>query len=273
MERKRTHGAELKEASEGHVVAVIATFGVKDHDGDITLPGAFGQQDVPMVYGHDWGSVPIGKGVVREDGNVALFDGQFNMDIQRGEEAFRSVKFMGGLQEWSYGFSVNEGGAQRKSDARYLQPTPEGKAGLTVHETSPVLVGAGIGTGTVLVKNRENTLNLIEALAQNGDEAAKAFIAQVAKEADEAAKLKAVDHATQVLAQVEALASRAEDIKRLREEKDGTLGTEFVNRLAAVKDRLDELLTSVEVKENVSPLRAEFLRYQQTLAHQNGVAV
>jgi hypothetical protein len=50
---------------KGAVRAIISTMNVVDHDGDLVLPGAFGQQRVIIsAYGHgSWqGALPVGKG-------------------------------------------------------------------------------------------------------------------------------------------------------------------------------------------------------------------
>jgi hypothetical protein len=262
MERKIVRG-EIKEAAEGategRVVARIATFNAKDADGDITLPGAFGEQTVPMVYGHDWLSMPIGKGRIYEEGDSAIFDGQFNLDIEAGREAFASVKFMGDLQEWSYGYEVKD--YEMTKDARILKS-------LGVKEASPVLVGAGSDTQTLLVKSRDNTMNLIEVLANNGDEAAKDYLEAIEAEGDKDDGLKFAEEVERAVVTLERLASRAEEIKSLREEKGGNLGGESVDGLTKVNDRIGVLLTSVEA--GPVDVDAEFLHYQETMARVNG---
>ena len=59
-------GLTVKAADKGEVSAVFSTFGVIDHDGDITLPGAIkdGTEVVISSYGHEshWGALPVGKG-------------------------------------------------------------------------------------------------------------------------------------------------------------------------------------------------------------------
>ncbi len=262
MERKTVRG-EVKEAAEGAtegmVVARIATFNVKDLDGDVTLPGAFGTQEIPMVYGHDWMSVPIGKGRIYEEGNEALFDGQFNLQIDAGRDAFESVKFMGNLQEWSYGYEVKD--SDRTNEGRILKK-------LIVKEASPVLVGAGIDTGTLLVKSRDNTMNLIEVLANNGDEAAKLYLVAIEAEADKDEGMKFAEEVERAVVTLERLASRAEEIKTLREKNGGTLGSESVDGLTKVTDRIATLVASVEV--GPVDVDAAFLRYQKTMARVNG---
>jgi len=145
--------ARIKQMDErGHGTAVFATFGVVDSDGDITEPGAFGEQHVKILPTHDWSSVPLGKGITREEGDQALVDFQLNLDTQAGRDWHSALRFDlehgQPLQEWSYGFSIKEADHE----------TREGQAvqvlrALNVHEVSPVVLGAGMGTGTVAIKS------------------------------------------------------------------------------------------------------------------------
>ena len=144
---------ELKDADEGIVTARFATLGVKDLDGDLTEPGAFGEQRVKVSsFGHgSWmGELPVGVGTVREEKGDALADLQFFMDTTHGRDHFETVKGLGDLGEWSYGFNVLEEAAPSE-DQKQLGIVRILKK-LEVTEVSPVLKGAGIGTGTVAVK-------------------------------------------------------------------------------------------------------------------------
>ncbi len=152
MERKALQ-VEIKDNEKGIVHAVIARMEVKDHDGDWTLPDAFGRQDVRVsAYNHgSWaGELPVGKGSITEKDGEAIADLSFFMGTTDGREHFEVVKAMGELQEWSYGFDVVETGEltdelEQKGVRRVIKK-------VKVHEVSPVLLGAGIGTRTVAVK-------------------------------------------------------------------------------------------------------------------------
>lgn len=138
------------DGQEGDVVAVIATFDVVDSDGDVTLPTAFTDgQPLPLVWSHDW-SKPVGKGVVRIEPNRAIFDGRFFLDTQTGLEAYRTVKAMGDLQEFSWGFRIikSEPGDFDGRRVRFIQQAE-------VFEASPVLVGANRETGLISIKAGE----------------------------------------------------------------------------------------------------------------------
>lgn len=157
LEMKSFGPFEIKSEDKGEVVAVVATLGVVDKDGDVILPGAFppGGSKVKLSgYGHDVvteGKAPVGKGVVYEQDGRAIFQGNFFMSTQRGREAFHTTKELGAEGEWSFGFPK----AVKTGDLTDEWRTKGAKrviAGLTPIEASPVFVGAGWGTGTLLTK-------------------------------------------------------------------------------------------------------------------------
>lgn len=141
----------LKVADTGYIEAAFAQLNVVDHDGDVTLPGAFPAKEVPMsAYGHtSWeGALPVGKGSISEDGEWAVFTGQFFMDTTHGRDAFETVKGLGPLAQFSYGYNVldSERGMRDGKAVRMLKS-------LDPFEVSPVLMGAGLGTHTRAIKS------------------------------------------------------------------------------------------------------------------------
>lgn len=150
LERKGFAAAEFKLDEQGAIQLAFSQLGVIDRDGDVTLPGAIPTKDVPMsAYGHtSWeGALPTGKGSIREEGGWGIFTGQFLMETDQGRNAYHTVKAMGPLQEWSYGYNPVDYsyGEQDGKNVRLLKR-------LDVFEVSPVLVGAGIGTHTRSLK-------------------------------------------------------------------------------------------------------------------------
>lgn len=151
-DRKSLAPIEFKLSEEGEVTVAFSRFNVIDRDGDVTFPGAFSAgKAVPMSdYGHtSWsGAKPVGKGVISETGDLGIFTGAFFMETDQGRNAHATVKAMGDLQEWSYAYKILDGGpgtfdGKRVRELRKLDPM----------EVSPVLLGAGIGTGTLAIKN------------------------------------------------------------------------------------------------------------------------
>ena len=148
---KTLHG--LKVTSEGKVSAVIATLNTKDHDGDVTLAGAFGTQSVRLsTWNHgSWGEgLPIGKGTISEKGDEAIFSGRFFMGMQSARDTFEAIKGLEDLGQWSYGFHIldAERGMHDGVSVQFLKR-------LQVTEVSPVILGAGLNTRTLAMKSRD----------------------------------------------------------------------------------------------------------------------
>lgn len=239
-EHKALARVEIKDAEKGTVQAVFATLGVIDHDGDVTVKGAFenGAEVRISAYQHSsWGgALPVGKGLIREDGDEAILDGQLFLGSTPGRDHFETLKEMGGLMEWSYGFDVldSEVGQFEGEDVRFLRK-------LKVHEVSPVLLGAGIGTRTVAVKE----------------------------------KITFPDQAEAVLGDVKALISRVEgwgsdsDIKEGRvlsaanRERLGVL----VTALGEAGEALRTLLADTDPDKGRDALLHELVRYERLRAH------
>lgn len=146
---------KVKDADQGLVTAVFATFNVKDLDGDITRPGAFeeGAKVLISAYGHEsWrGAKPVGRGVIHADDTKAWMEGQFFMDTIDGVDTFRTIKGTDDLQEWSYGFDVLETG-EVTEDLRQVGVYRVIEKS-RVYEVCPVMLGAGIDTETLSLKS------------------------------------------------------------------------------------------------------------------------
>lgn len=144
---------EIKNADKGEVSAVFATFNAIDSDDDVTLPGAFedGAERPISAYGHmSWqGALPVGVAKMRQTDTEAILDGHFFMDIPTARDTFLTVKRLHekGLGQWSYGYDPVEWhvGEWNGRKARILVKQE-------VHEFSPVLQGAGVGTRTLSAK-------------------------------------------------------------------------------------------------------------------------
>lgn len=170
MTEYKTGGASLKSSGHGQVTAMFCRFNVIDHDGDIVLPTAFTNgQEVVMAWAHDWNRI-IGKGKIRVMPEGAYFDGKFFLETDAGREAYKTVKAMGELSEWSWGFRV----------LKHQYVNIEGETvrqieRAEVFEVSPVLKGAGVGTHTVAIKRGrtaarslpESTLRELAAIRRN----------------------------------------------------------------------------------------------------------
>lgn len=143
---------------EGQIEAVISTFGQVDRDGDIMLAEAFSGSDgksIPMVWSHNWDQ-PIGKGVVEVKQSEAVLRGKFFLDTAAGQDAYKTVKAMGDLQQYSIGFRITDadfGYQENDAGQRIYVRTIKG---IELFEASPVLVGAAYGTRTLAVKSAQH---------------------------------------------------------------------------------------------------------------------
>lgn len=187
-ERKQIQFKDLAVSEAGTVKAVFATLGVVDHDGDIIPAGAIvnGQKVRISAYNHSsWGgAMPVGKGTISEVGNELIFDGQFFLDTAGGLETYKTVKNIGELGEWSFGFDVLEKefikDPATNQDIRRLKK-------LSVYEVSPVLLGAGIDTRTLDIKG----LGADSSTYQEHAEKLLADVAEFVKRSQSIADLRA----------------------------------------------------------------------------------
>ena len=136
---------------DGSFEAVFSTFGIVDADGEVVTHGALKPHDgkaIPLVWGHDWHGPAIGKGTIAVDADRARILGTFNLASSVGRDAYETVKFMGGLQEYSWGFGVTDIDTIEIDGKAYPAIT-----GVTPIEVSPVLVGSNPKTGTLDIKS------------------------------------------------------------------------------------------------------------------------
>ena len=226
LEMKSFGPFEIKSEDRGEVVAVVATLGVVDKDGDVILPGAFppgGSRVKLSGYGHDVvteGAAPVGKGMVYEEDGRAIFKGQFFMSTQRGREAFHTTKELGAEGEWSFGFPK----AVKTADLTDEWRTKGARriiAGLMPIEASPVFVGAGWGTGTLLTKSAEGEVS--EPVVDTVAEAMAAEVAQVVREMVEAPDAEIMGVVETEPPEVTALRLAAEEAKAASDAEAVTL--------------------------------------------------
>ena len=197
----------VKADDEGHLQAVFSTFGVVDHDGDIVEATAFTNgQPVVMVWSHDW-TDPVGKGTVEVTDSEAIFNGRFFLETARGKEAYATVKAVGELQEYSWGFRVLDA-AWEQRDEEHVRIIKRAE----LFEVSPVLKGAGIGTRTLALKG-QSLANELET----------------------------------VLAAVNSLGERLRSVKGLREKEGRTLSADYQQKLEQIAKELRRQADLVDV--------------------------
>jgi len=162
----RGNSLNLDEA-QGIVECFVAGVGNKDSVGDIVASGAFTKslmrRKPRVVWGHSWND-PIGKVLeiyevpttdprlpmkMKIAGIGGLFAKvQFNLNSEKGREAFANVAFFGEEQEWSIGYKTLRSQFDQKTQANIIYE-------LELYEVSPVLHGANQLTGTISIKTDE----------------------------------------------------------------------------------------------------------------------
>lgn len=132
----------------GYVEAAFSLFGKVDSDRDIVESTAFKSgQEVPLVWAHDW-QKPVGKGKISVLDDRAIFKGRFFVNTTSGRDAYETVKEMGSLQQWSWGFRVTDSSMEQRG-GEHIRVIKKAD----VFEVSPVLVGANRETHTVAIKS------------------------------------------------------------------------------------------------------------------------
>ena len=164
LEFKALSGQLNVDEAQGIVECFVAAIGNKDSVGDIVASGAFDgslrRRKPRVVWGHDWNQ-PIGKVLAIEEVPASdprlpakmkaagvgglLARVQFNLKSERGREAFNSVAFFGGDQEWSIGYKTLKADYDPERQANVLKE-------VELFEVSPVLHGANQLTGTISIK-------------------------------------------------------------------------------------------------------------------------
>lgn len=169
IERKSYSVAEMKVADDqaGVIEAIVSVFSNVDQGNEKVMPGFFSksiEKKLPKgVWAHDW-KQPIAKTLEAKEllpGDPQLPDslktlggayikGQFNLDTQRGREAYSDIKF-GIVDEFSIGYAVLKDGKDKETGARELI---EGDW----KEWSPVLVGMNDQTRLISIKEESGGL-------------------------------------------------------------------------------------------------------------------
>lgn len=111
IEHKAFHFTEFKATDEkGNFQGVLSTYGNEDLVGDVCDPGCFDNSirtrgnKRPFLWQH-LSIEPIGSLIVTDTKDNLAVDGHFNMDVQRGREAFYLLK-AGDVNGLSIGFQL-----------------------------------------------------------------------------------------------------------------------------------------------------------------------
>lgn len=139
---------EFKASQDNGIIeAYVSIFGNVDSDGDIIVRGAFLEslaKKLPKgVWSHNW-DMPVAITLeAHEDDKGLYIKGQFNLETQRGKEAYSDLKF-GTIDEFSIGFRV--------LDWEYDDAGHRIIKKVRLYEWSPVLAGANPDTELIDIK-------------------------------------------------------------------------------------------------------------------------
>ena len=155
IERK-SFGATVSSEAEGIIEAIVSVFGNTDKANEVVMPGAFAAslaRKLPKgVWAHNW-STPVSKTLEAREVAAGEHNAKspglyikaaFNLDTQRGREAYSDIKF-GIIDEFSIGYRVVKEQINNENDTRELIE-------LELFEWSPVLVGMNPSTELLSIK-------------------------------------------------------------------------------------------------------------------------
>lgn len=283
---------KVLDEERGIIEAIVSVVGNVDSGKEIVMPGFFTESlktRMPKgVWAHDW-MQPVAKTLEADEwlaGDARLptkltdlggyyIKGQFNLDTQRGREAYSDIKF-GIVDEFSIGYSVQESVHNKDKGALELNKG-------TWFEWSPVLVGMNDQTQLLSLKDADSPApyeSLTKLLSVKGasvsdgplDEHSETVVSAL----QEFAQLT-----TALDEQLQAFVKRSTDKQEYRIKEGRTISTATANKittaktqiddavpaLAAVSSALSDLLEMASPKEKASPdemcaLRTQSLRLQ-----------
>jgi len=234
---------KLDTDGEGTFEAVFATLNVIDKDGDITVPGAFGEQKVLISqYNHgSWNdgakALPVGVGKIFERGNDAIVQGIFNLASTDGAETYKTLKFIaekGHTQEWSYALPEIDY-EYREEDGKRVRVLKK----IRVPEVSPVLMGAGVNTRLLSIKSGQG-----EETNEEETPKSRTFAEQAAE----------------TLESVVELVKRFQEIADLRKAAGTQVSSKSTDALLRIRDQIKEIMTPLDrIAEAVDATKSDYL--------------
>jgi hypothetical protein len=259
--------------------ALFAPFLSVDHQGDVTLPGAIGEQRVIIsAYDHaSWtGELPAGKGRVFEGAEGGIVDGQFFLDTQAGSETYKTVKNLGDLQQWSYALpeidfemaklqSLLDRGMRIQMNGHSAEETVRVLKRIVIPEVSPVLMGAGVDTRLIDIKSDED-----KTITPGGSESESDFMSRCmsfyvgeGRDQSQAAAIchrtwdgkgkstQLIDHLELVAGDARAVVEKLKHVTDLRSADGRGPGAVRMKRAAALKTAFEEMVRELARLEAV----------------------
>jgi len=150
------------------------------------------------------------------------------MTTNAGKEAYETVKAMEDMQQWSFGFEVNDSemgsftkDSGESQEVRYLKD-------VKVWEVSPVMVGANQNTYTLAIKEAKEQDEIIE------------------QEENKDLGLRFTDEVDNLLIKMTALLKRSKELTALRLSKNKTLSEGSIDELEKLKDALQDMHQDID---------------------------
>lgn len=141
----------------GTFEAIVSVFNNIDNDGEVVVPGAFTKTlsdgPKPIVYSHDWMSVPIGQTIQAHETSEGLYvKGRLFVADDEDHAMARAVYAAmrgGALREFSFGGRVTEEARRENDDGSVTYLLNE----IDLVEYGPCLKGSNPATRLVAIKS------------------------------------------------------------------------------------------------------------------------
>lgn len=153
MEKVYLRGFRMRqEGREGYVRAAVSELDTVNKEETIVAKGGLigGRQNVLLsAWNHSSkvdGVIPVGKGVVYEEGNTLIAEANYNLRMSSGRDAYEFMLDAGDEVEWSIALLVAKEDTDmvKRGDKSYLRFRR-----YNVDEVSPVDEGVSYGTSTL----------------------------------------------------------------------------------------------------------------------------
>jgi HK97 family phage prohead protease len=268
IERKTFDSADFKavDTDQGVAEMIVSVFHNVDGGNEVVMPGFFaesiatrrtadGRPKAKGVWSHDWQSTvaktldakellpgdPLLPPTLADLGGLWV-RGQFNLETQRGREAFSDLKF-GSIDEFSIGYETTSDRFDPQTGIRYLLKG-------NWFEWSPVMVGMNDATALLSTKNRPYREQAEGVLADLSDLIERSY---------DIADLRGRD--------------RGEKVGRVLSEANRQRLTALLEALAAAGTDIADLLAATEAPEKGLDLAVLYGEFMRTQARLNGVPV
>lgn len=175
------------ENGHGRISGYAATFGNKDRQGDVIMPGAFKdgietfKRDGFIAVGHDHGALPVAMpSVVREDSKGLYLEADFHStpEAQAARTVAQERIAAGKSVSFSIGYAVPEGGAEHTKGARRLHKLDTYEVSLVNIPANPLALvagvkGDGLDDGLAFTEHLEAVVDAVKGVTERAEKRAE----------------------------------------------------------------------------------------------------